>query len=72
MSKITVYFAEWCGSCKAITPKIKAYARRNGIAFEKIDVDKCTTKTCNSVDYIPHILMDGQLVSDRQLEKMIK
>ena len=71
MSKITAFYAPWCGSCHTVIPKVRAYAKRNGIAFEKIDVDKCTTDQCNRVDYVPHIMMDGHPISDAQLEKII-
>lgn len=72
MAKLTAFYADWCDSCHTILPKLKAYARRNGMSFEKIDIDKCSTETCDSVDYIPHILVDGQPVSDKKLEQMIK
>ena len=71
MSKITAYFAPWCGNCHTIIPKVKAYAKRNGIAFEKVNVDKCTTEVCESIGYVPHILMDGQPISDVQLERIV-
>jgi len=71
MPKITAFYAPWCGSCHVVIPKVEAYARRNGISFEKIDVDKCHTETCNSVDFVPHILVDGHPISDAYLEKMI-
>ena len=71
MSKITAFYAPWCGNCHTILPKVEAYARRNGIAFEKINVEKCSTDQCNSVDAVPHILVDGRPMSDAQLGRII-
>jgi thiol-disulfide isomerase/thioredoxin len=70
--KITAFYADWCGSCETILPKLEAYARRNGMMFEKVNVDHCTTDKCESIDAVPHVLVDGQPVSDRHLEQMIK
>ena len=71
MPKITAFYAPWCGNCEAILPKVKAYAKRNGMAFEKIDVDRCGTDQCDSIEYVPSILVDGRPMSDALLEKII-
>ena len=71
MSKITAFYAPWCGSCHVVIPKVEAYARRHGISFEKVDVDGCNTEQCNSVDYVPTILVDGRPMSDSMLERII-
>lgn len=72
MSKITIYVSDWCGNCKVIAPKIAEYARRNGLDFEKINVEACNTEKCKSIEYIPHVLIDGRIVSDKKLDQMIK
>ena len=72
MSKtITAFYAPWCGSCHTVIPKVEAYDKRNGISFEKVDVDQCDTQQCNNVDYVPHIMVDGRPMSDAQLEKIL-
>ncbi len=68
---ITAFYAPWCGNCHVILPKVEAYARRKGYKFEKINLDKCKTETCDSVDYVPQILLDGRPMSDAQLERII-
>ena len=70
-NKITAFYAPWCGSCHVVIPKVEAYARRNGMSFEKVDVDKCTTEQCDAVGYVPHIMIDGRPMSDAQLEKIL-
>ena len=71
MTKITAFYAPWCGTCHTILPKVEAYARRNGMMFEKVNVEQCKTDTCESVDFVPHILVDGRPMSDAQLERII-
>ena len=71
MSKITAFYAPWCDNCHTILPKVEAYARRNGMSFEKIDVDKCNTEQCNTVDFVPHVLVDGRPMSDSMLERIL-
>ena len=71
MSKITAFHAPWCGPCHDLLPKVKAYAHRNGIAYEEINVDHCDTEQCNAIEYVPSIIIDGHPMSDNLLEKII-
>ena len=71
MTKIVAFYAPWCDSCHTIIPKVEAYARRKGIAFEKINVDKCTTERCEAVGYVPQIMVDGRPMSDSMLERIL-
>ena len=69
--KITAFYADWCGSCKAVLPKLEAYARREGIMFEKVNLDHCKTDKCESIEAVPHVMLDGRVMSDKQLERII-
>jgi len=71
MPKITAFYADWCGNCHTIIPKLRAYAKRNGYKFEKINVDKCHTEACESVDYVPHVMVDGRPMSDAELGRIV-
>jgi len=70
-SKITAFYAPWCGPCHDLLPKVKDYARRNGISYEEINVDKCDTEQCNVIEYVPSILVDGKPMSDSMLESIL-
>ena len=68
---ITAFYAPWCGNCRIVIPKLRAYARRKGYRFEKINVENCKTETCESIGYVPHVLMNGRPMSDKQLERIL-
>lgn len=56
---ITVYKHDSCGGCKEILPLIRKYAKKRGIPVKVIDVDKCKTKKCDSLGYVPYIEFHG-------------
>jgi thioredoxin 1 len=43
------FFAEWCGPCKMVAPKIDALSQEYpGIVFVKIDVDQAPVRPCST------------------------
>lgn len=70
MPKITVYKQNSCNVCKELVPLLSKLSKKKGIPLEIIDVDKCGKK-CDSIKYIPRILIDGREVkSMKELEKV--
>ncbi|KAE8133311.1 thioredoxin domain-containing protein [Aspergillus pseudotamarii] len=61
-------FAEWCGPCKAISPKVEEFSVTYPTAkFYKIDVDQLSTVAAElGVRAMPTFILykDGQKVSD--------
>ena len=58
--KVTVvdFFAEWCGPCKAIGPKlIDLAASDHDVVLRKIDIDKWDTPVCKqyNINSVPNI-----------------
>lgn len=64
MIKITEISGDSCASCHALLPQLNAIAARNGIGFERIDIETSPEVIQKySVDRIPTIILsDGDKV----------
>ncbi|KAJ5674616.1 thioredoxin [Penicillium maclennaniae] len=60
------FFAEWCGPCKAISPKIEEFSEEHsGVKFYKVDVDKLGEVAAdNGISAMPTFLFfkDGKQI----------
>jgi thiol-disulfide isomerase/thioredoxin len=54
-SPITVFKHNGCGGCREILPIIRKLAKKRGIPVKVVDLEKCKTKKCNSLGYVPYI-----------------
>ena len=58
------FFAEWCGPCKAIAPRVEQFALANeNVKFYKVDVDKLAEVAAdNGISAMPTFLFfkDGK------------
>ena len=56
-------------------PKIRAAASKLGYSVQQIDISKCSPSDkakCESINFVPHIELNGREVSVSQLEGMAK
>jgi len=60
--KITIYKSNKCGACAVLVPEIRRLAKEKKIRVQVIDVDKCHSKKCDAIGYVPKILVDGREV----------
>jgi hypothetical protein len=72
MAKLTVYKSEACGACKRIVPIIRRNARARGDKVTVKDIDKCSSKECEKLGYVPAIYRDGKELKDSELEAYLK
>ena len=73
MSVIRYYSTDWCGFCKTEYPKVEKIAARLGYKIEKINVEQCPVtlkKTCDRVDAVPMVELNGKIMSVSELEKL--
>lgn len=71
MAKLTVYYSNHCEGCKQLLPKLSQAAKRRGLKLEKVDVEKCGSKECEKLSYVPAVYRDGKPLSDRELEGLL-
>jgi len=72
MKTLSFYVQKDCGACKEARPAFQEIARLKGWKFKEIDVEKCKTKICNNLDYVPTIYIGKKKIELDELEKLIK
>ena len=71
--EITVYTADWCGSCKEWVPKILGICKERGFNIVLIDVDSSNPddkRRCANIQWVPTIEYQGSEISYQDLEEM--
>lgn len=54
-SAITVFAHHGCGGCRELLPIIRKLAKKKKIPVKVVDVEKCKTKKCDQLGYVPYI-----------------
>lgn len=54
-SPIIVYKDNRCGGCRELLPIIKKLAKKRKIPVKVISIDKCKSKKCSKMEYVPFI-----------------
>ena len=73
MSKIIVFKTSWCDACKSEVPRIQEAAHKLGYSVDVIDIERCPVNMkprCDSVDFVPHVELDGEVISVDKLVSM--
>lgn len=52
---ITIYAHHGCGGCRELLPVIKKLAKKRKIPVKVVNIEKCKTKKCDSLGYVPYI-----------------
>ena len=68
--KITFYYLIDCEGCVELKPIIREIARIKKWKYEEVDVDKCDTKICQDIKYVPTIFIDDRKLSLDEMEKL--
>lgn len=63
---ITVFKHNDCGGCRQLVPIIKKLAKKKKIPVKIIDVEKCKSKKCDSLGYVPYIEYNGKEIKTSQ------
>lgn len=71
MVKLTIYKSNDCDACKKIVPKIKEKAKKKGWSVKTVDIDKCDTKECKDLSFVPAIFKNGRVMRDKELEGLM-
>ena len=71
-SPITVYKHNSCGGCRELLPIIKKLARKKGIPVKVVDVEKCKSKKCESLGYVPYIFYQNrEIKTSKELAEVL-
>jgi thiol-disulfide isomerase/thioredoxin len=72
IDKITIYYANWCETCKKTVPNLMSMAEKVGLKIELIDVDNIYTKNlCMHIKWVPYIEHNGLEISVYELMHQI-
>ena len=69
--KVTFYYHKDCEFCKDLRPLVKRAAKAKGLMFEQINVETCETRFCNSLEFVPTIVLSGKKLNKKQVEKFL-
>ena len=72
VKKVTFYYHNDCDGCKELKPLIKKVAKAKGLKFKEINVEKCSTRFCDALTYVPAVVIDGKKLSINKIEKFLE
>ena len=71
IKKVTLYFHDMCGGCQELKPILKKTARSKGWKYTEKNIEKCKTKLCEDVEYVPTLVVDGKKLSENEMYAFI-
>lgn len=72
MSKTLRYY--WhpdCSGCQELKPAFKELAKVKGWNFKAINVEKCKTKICDDIEYVPTVYIGSKQLDLKEMEKLL-
>ncbi|GAG53863.1 unnamed protein product [marine sediment metagenome] len=72
MKTLSYYWHPDCDACEELKPVFKKLANLKGWKYQEINVEKCETKICKTLDYVPTIYVDSKKLDFENMEKLFK
>ena len=69
--KVTFYYHKDCEGCKELRPLVKRAAKVKGYEFTQINVEECETKFCDSLEFVPTVVLDSKKLNMKQMENFL-
>ena len=69
--QVTFYSHKDCGFCGDLRPLVKKAAKSKGLKFVEVDVEKCESKFCDALSYVPVVVLDGKKLSAKKIENFL-
>ena len=69
--KVTFYYHKDCDFCKDLRPLIKKAAKSKGLKFRQVNVETCETKFCDTLEYVPTVVLDGKKLNAKKIENFL-
>ena len=61
-----------CEGCMEIKPLVKKASKVLGYKYKEINVDHCSSKTCNELEYVPAIFVNDKKLNLDQMEDFLE
>ena len=72
VQKVTLYYHKDCYGCMKLKPILKKVARSKGWKYSARNIEKCNTKLCDSIEYVPTLIVDGKRLNENDLEAFLE
>ena len=72
VKKVTLYYHTMCEGCMELKPVLKNIARSKGWKYSAKNVERCRTKFCDSIDYVPVLVVDGKKLNENEMEVFLE
>ena len=71
MKTLSFYYHKDCGACAELKPAFKEIAKLKKWKYKEIDVEKCETKICDTMEYIPTVYVGKKKLNFKAMEKLL-
>jgi len=65
------YWHPDCGGCEELRPAFKELAKLKGFKFREINVEKCKSKICRDIEYVPTVYVGNKKLDLNDMEKLL-
>ena len=65
------YWAPGCGGCEELRPAFKELAQLKGWKYKEVNVERCETKICSNIDYVPTVFVGRKKLDLREMEALL-
>lgn len=65
------YWSPDCDGCEELKPAFKEIAKLKGWKFREINVDTCTSKRCDNLEYVPTVYVGRKKLDFKQMDKLL-
>ena len=72
VKKVTFYYHNMCSGCDELKPIIKGIAKSNGWKFKTVNVERCKSKICDGLEYVPAVFIDDKQLDIDELESLLE
>ncbi|GAG82592.1 unnamed protein product [marine sediment metagenome] len=65
------YWDPDCAGCEELKPAFKEVAKLKGWKYKEINVERCKTKTCDKLEYVPTVYVGRKKLDFNEMEKLL-
>ena len=70
--KLTFYYHDDCDACVELKTMFKKVAQLMGWKFSQVNVEKCNTKVCDNMEYVPTVYVGRKKLTIDGMEKLLE